>query len=82
MRRKVKRWLLSLWRGWEYRRVGGQWALVTTRPLSKRAWVAARKDAEVAIPTMEATEELFRRVTLGRTSFAALAASRTNDGTA
>jgi len=73
MLRRAKRWLRRLWHGWEYRKVGGQWMLACTRPLSKKALAAARKDAAVALPLMNATDDLFQTVTDGRLTFTELA---------
>ena len=67
--RRLWRWLFHLRRGWGYEKIGGQWILVATRPLTVKGWKAARKDAAVSLPVMNAMEALFADVTDGRVHF-------------
>jgi len=68
--RRVWRWLLRTWRGWDYQKVDGHWVVVATRPLSVKGWEAARKDAAVSLPVMNAVDVLFAGVTDGMVHFA------------
>ena len=70
MSRRLRHWLRALWRGWEYREVGGVWMLVATRPLTVRRLAAARRDAAVMLRELNRTEQFFQSVRVGRTSFA------------
>ena len=70
MRRRLWRWLFRTWRGWGYEKIGGQWIVVQTRPLTARRWQRARKDAAVSLPVMNAVDVLFAGVTQGVTHFA------------
>jgi len=71
--RRLWQWLFIVWRGWRYQKIGGQWFLVATRPLTAKGWEVARKDAAVSLPVMNAVERLFGGVTDGRLHFAEMA---------
>jgi len=76
--RRVWRWAQSLIRGWECRKLNGQWVLIVWRPLSSRAW----REAQVLVEwraryhwpdekdLAEKTERLFQTVENGRLTFA------------
>lgn len=71
--RRAWRWLLGMWRGWTYEKIGGSWVLVATRPLTAKGWKAARKEAAVSLPAMNACDALFATVRDGRSYFAEIA---------
>lgn len=73
MLRRLRRWLLTLWRGWEYQKVNGTWIRVASRPLTSRRWEAARIAAARDLPVMNAAAALFRDTKRGVVTFSEMA---------